>query len=539
MDGRKRVRLAGCAAAVILFGLTVGSLIPSASGQLGTLIVSSSSVPPATATTRTVTGRVINGVSGASISRALVNLNSRAVLSDAQGRFSFPGFADANGYAQVTKPGYSASPTAEGNRQQRVEDLDAPVELRLYPDALLSGTVTGPDGLPLARTQVRVRRLTFDTNGPRWITAGNTQTDAHGEFRFDLAAGKYSVNTGYTQRSLERGETVLPVRYPANTASNTEYMELAPGEQRQVGLRPRLGPAYPVQLSIDGGDTGRGVRLSVIASSGITFQVPAQKSGDLYTAQLPVGTFLLKASTGDRNEAVSGESRVVVSAPGPAQASIHLSPNPSFPVDSTAELAPVASGTTTPTAPSVQQFNLVLRNLANTGEGIDPDARLVFQPDKLAEFRVQPGHYHLGASLSGAWYISSATCGVTNLMIEDLVVAAGAAGSPIRLTLSNAVGRIKGLVSTAGHPASGWVYLIPQQPSLIPYVELYLQSDGSFQWSGAPGHYLAVPSLEQVHEDFRSEAFLRKFTVVGRDVQISAGNDTTANLTLASAGVAR
>ncbi len=490
--------------------------------------------------TRTISGRVVNALTGAPVPRALVTLNSRVVLTDAQGKFSFAGFADANAFAQVAKPGYAATALPESRRMQRIADLDAFLELKLYPDAILTGLVSGPDGLPLARTQVRLRRLSFDSTGSRWIASGFSQTDVHGEYRFDAPAGRFRVVTGFTPRSQERGEAVLPVAYPALGSRFDEAFDLVPGEQRRVDLRPRVGPSYPVRIAVDGADLERGVRLSAVGPSGVTFQLFAQHEGEEYTAQLPAGSFVLKAAYGDRDRSLAGEARITVTGKGIAQSEIHLVPVPTFSLEASFNFAPVANGTSAPTTPSLQQFNLEFHNLANDGEGMDPDARLNVKQDQTSSFQLQPGRYRLVGGQTGAWYVQAVSVGVTDLLSDDLTVAAGSGGSPIRITLTNAVGRLKGTVTTDGQPAtSGWVYLIPQQPSLVPYVEVYIQTNGSFQWSGPTGRYVAVASADQVHENFRSSAFLRTFASSGREVEVTASADTTADLKLTPAGVTR
>ncbi len=537
---RSRLPRSAFTAGTVLLWVHVGLLAAqNTSGTSYSLSSLAAGAPnSATSAPRTISGRVINALTGTPVPRALVSLNSRAVLTDSQGLFAFTDFSDANAFAQITKPGYSASATPETGRMQRIVDLDSPVELKLYPDALLTGVVSGPDGLPLARIRVQLRRLTFDASGAHWSGSAATQTNVHGEYRFNTPAGHYRISTGYTARSVERGEAVLPVTFPAPTAINAESLDLAFGEQRQVDLRPRVGPSFPVQLTLDGAVADRGARITAAGASGVGFQLASQREGDVLSTQLPVGTFLLRATSGDRDNALSGESRVTVTGRNPAQTTLHLIPAPSFLVEAAFEPVPSANATATPTSPSIQQFNLSLHNLADGGDGTESDARLTVRPDRSAQFQVQPGRYRLNGSSSGGWYIRTANCGVTDLMTEDLVVASSSAGSPIHLVISNETGRLKGAVTTAGRPASGWVYLVPQQPSLISYVEVYIQSDGSYQWSGAPGRYLVVPSQQQVREDFRNAVFLRRFSTAGKEVEVTAGTDTTADLTLVPVGLA-
>ena len=112
--------------------------------------------------TVSVSGRVVNALTGAAVPRALVSLNSRTVLTDSEGRFSLPAF-QANGtgsfvqaYVQVTKPGYAQALDPSEASGQQVSNLSEPLELSLYPDGLITGIITGSDGEPLARAQVTV-----------------------------------------------------------------------------------------------------------------------------------------------------------------------------------------------------------------------------------------------------------------------------------------------------------------------------------------------------------------------------------------------
>ncbi len=84
-----------------------------AGGQMPTSSLGASSVGNATTGTTvvpsTVQGQVINASTGAPVPRALVRLNSRAVLTDHDGKFRFDQNTESSANILVTKPGYSAS----------------------------------------------------------------------------------------------------------------------------------------------------------------------------------------------------------------------------------------------------------------------------------------------------------------------------------------------------------------------------------------------------------------------------------------------
>jgi hypothetical protein len=209
-----------------------------------------------------VRGKVVNGLDGNGVPRALVTLVSRRVLTDAQGNFEFDGFTQVKGAMTATKPGFSA--TADGSSLSRAAsspDLTVPVVLRLYPNAVVTGVVTGRDALPVAGVQVRLVQAVSDVSGLRWVQTGQSMTDSHGEYRFNPPPGRYRVTVEFMARARETGDVVLPVSFPEISSSDkSNSVVLASGQERRVDLQPRTGTAYPVTLRVEPANV-RNVRL--------------------------------------------------------------------------------------------------------------------------------------------------------------------------------------------------------------------------------------------------------------------------------------
>ena len=53
-----------------------------------------------------------------------------------------------------------------------MDQSNTPLVVRLYPEALITGTVIGPDGEPLPHISVVARRSSFDESGHRWLQVG-------------------------------------------------------------------------------------------------------------------------------------------------------------------------------------------------------------------------------------------------------------------------------------------------------------------------------------------------------------------------------
>src|SRR5258708_2627819 len=101
----------------------------------------------------TITGRVVADDTGNPIANARVTLASTAlgtpvVLTDADGRFSFP--------APPTKSNVVVNKTGYGRGEMTPADGDRPIELRLKRGAAISGTVVNEFGEPAWNARIVV-----------------------------------------------------------------------------------------------------------------------------------------------------------------------------------------------------------------------------------------------------------------------------------------------------------------------------------------------------------------------------------------------
>jgi hypothetical protein len=495
------------------------------------------------AAVRTLTGRVINGKTGGAVPRALVTINTRSVLTDALGRFEFPGFTDSQAVARAQKPGFASS--LDANQQQamvRITDMDAPIELKLYPDGIITGTVTGRDGLPLTRISVSLLRAQYNIVGMQSFNAGFSQTDSHGQFRFRQPPGRYRISLRYTPRAPDSGFAVLPVQFPETSSSHDSgFFELSSGQELNIDLRPRSGPSYTVMLHTDL-DEGRGnLRIEATGAGGESFDVGAQRSGQQgeYRVNLPNGTYLLHALMQQQDAALEGTTRVTVAGRNPDPVDLHLSPVASIPVDFSMDLDPATTTSTvvnSPPSPTVQNLNLYFHSLAAI-EGQNSDIRPTAGPDKTFNFRLPAGRYRLTGGFGGGfWHVESANYGQSNLLTDELVMAAGATGSTLRVVVSNSSGQISGTIEpvpAAGSTVSpGWVYLVPQFPSLTPFTQLRISTTGAWSASLAPGTYQAIAVSDPIQADLRDPAVAARYTRLGKPVVVTDAVKATLTLDL-------
>jgi hypothetical protein len=521
-----------------------------APGQLSsTAPTSSTSSTPAVS--RTLRGSVANALTGAAIPRVLVQVGTRSVLTDSQGRFELPDFTDSQAYVVLSHPQFSqTNDPFQTPGRQRIPDLDAVAALKMYPDAVITGVVSGGDGLALAGVPVQLLRQNFNPqSGLIMQPVKFAQTNLSGEYRFRVPSGRFSLTVAYLPRTRDSEEGILPVSFPENTAGNrSSYFEVTPGEEKHIDLRPRTGPLHSFQVRLDGVEGERAVQFEAVTPTNETIDLgsPGQSSPGVFQPSLPQGTYTLYAQVVEnRNSEMTGSSRVTVTGNQSEPAIIHLEPATSLPVelsvDTSGETASTSNGSsipasTTQSIPSVTQFNLSLIPAVSSGWSRSSTVRQ--REDKTYEFRVTPGRYRLSGNGGGAWYVESATYGVTDLLTSDIVISSGGSGAPIRLVVNNIYGSVTGTVQFPNATDPVWVYLIPTTPTLAPVNPITINNLGSgtanFTSRAPAGDYLAVELDHRVTEDLHNPEVVARFSSSAKPVTISAAAAATVNLDIAT-----
>jgi hypothetical protein len=507
----------------------MGSNYPVANSPGGTS--ASSTVIPST-----VLGQVINATTGAPVPRALVRLNNRAVLTDHEGKFRFDQNTVSSANVLVTKPGFSATTEMQegGNLYLQGAQLGAPLELRLYPEALLTGTVLGPDDAPLPRISVSALRSFYDETGHRWVTVGQDQTDSHGNFRLPEPAGEYRLETRYTPMDRTTGEAVLPVSVPAEGSSSTsQVIKVHAGEELHFELRPAVSPTHTVTTTAGQTSTGREfMRISARSSSGSSLQLNAQVTGEPgeMKIQLPQGSYTLTARRGNPESPEQAETTVTVPDHDLSGVVLQFAPVPSIPVELIVDSSVTSDNKDQP--PTVPQLGLALQSDQPDPERGDSTLRPMVRRDQSFVFTAPPGSYRLQSRSMGVWYIKSASYGDADLLQHELVVVPGAAGTSIRLVVSNQTGSLQGTVSLGGSAGACWVYLIPTGGNTAqPVIALRSNSSGSYTAAHLPpGGYEAIAFERRHSANYRDPASLAPYSSYVHSVTVNAGDKPTLNL---------
>ena len=482
----------------------------------------------------TVSGQVINSVTGQPVPRALVQLGQHIQLTNYEGRFEFPQVTD-NGSVQVTKPGFSMSPDPSSSIPVfiRLDQLTGPVTVRIYPEALITVQATGPDGEPLQGVSVTAQRVMFDGSTSRWTTAGMGLTDSHGNARIPVSAGDYRLATRYMPPNNDRIEAILPLISPAQTStSSSPVIHLHSGEETHVDLHPQLRHTYPVNLRVEGLPILTNPNIVAVSEDGSRINLFAERSVAPGTQRitLPNGTYTLNARAGDQDNLEMAETNVTVSNAEVSGVVLNFMPVPSVAVGISVDPTTTTSDNSSATPPNLNQLGLFLQNLQADPESGSGQVSLVTR-NGGSFFIVPFGTYKLKARNGNQWYIKSATYGNSDLLQNELVSAPGAGGAGIRIVVSNDSGTVQGTTSFGNTAAAAWIYFVSTTPSVTPIITMRSRDDGSFNSSRIPPGSYRVLALEQPRQlDFADPAVAAPFTARMQSVSVEAGMKSSLSL---------
>jgi hypothetical protein len=328
-------------------------------------------------------------------------------------------------------------------------------------------------------------------------------------------------------------KAVLPVSLPSESSSNSSgFFHIRSGEEQQFDLHPVVSRAYTVTAAFDSALERGFPQIIARSSTGSTISLPVHSSrrdeNGAFKLELPSGTYTLIASVRSPDGLAEGQTSVTVADHDVSGVLFHVEPVPTLPV----ELQVDGDATSDNPLPSLMQFGLMLENSEADPDNFSFPLPLTAQKGGTMSFTASPGRYRLRArNNQGAWYIKSANYGVSDLLQQEFVVAPGAGGIPIRVTVSNQTASLQGKCTLGGAPAACWVYLIPTTPSASVDFIVRSNQQGVYDYTHLPpGSYQAI-AFEQMHSaDYADATVLTPYATHVRAVTVSAGEKPALDL---------
>jgi hypothetical protein len=499
---------------------------------------------------QTVSGQVVNSITGEPIARARVQVSAQqATLTDHDGHFEFDNVSEEPAYAFASKPGYFAEEKAVPAQGQSIT-------LKLIPEAILSGTITDQNGQPIQDLPIQLTVLRVENGIRRWRPEQGTTTNVEGQFRFaELQAGQYSLATGFRIEGLVDAPSsvaFMPVTFPPLTGDGIRgALTLRPGEQVEANASPAMEKLYPV-TGVIRGMVGQGAGFTVLTKDGEPVDSPVNIfPGGGFRLRLPTGSYRLKVHSAVEPEQRLVGTREISVSEAPLQGiSVTLEPPAILPIEVEYQAVTTASQNAPggpppylnaslqdedPRGPG-QMFSAQPRKTPGRAQALEAGDPMVFRD-------VEPGRYMLEAQPQPPWYVASASCGNLDLTRDPLVIGTGAGACTVRMVYRDDAASLKWLASPSedGSGAGNEVFVIAipldtlTQPAvnstIIPDHPLSSDSpaEGSFEGL-APGRYLVMALPHRQDLPYRDHEALQRYMSLGQEITLTRGGKSEVQL---------
>lgn len=517
-----------------------------------------------------VSGSVVNSVTGEPIRRALVQLQAmpaRSSFTDGDGHFEIDGLIAGRFAISAQKPGYydnPSAPRATSSIPVTAGPGSEPVVLKLSPYGVIYGRVINVDGEALEHIPVRLTSAMVRNGRKRWEEAGSRESDENGNFRFpNLQPGAYYLAAGPSADEAEalqfangkgnstgKAATGYPsVYYPnAPDLSSASTIVLAPGQQLQAEFSLPRVPVYKITGSVAGYAPEQGVGLQLTTTSGDVLATPLrfqQLTGTFEVDLVPPGSYVIKAFAQEQGRSLQGSVPVTV-ATNVNNVRLTLEPVVWIPITVRKESR---------NSPSASQESSSLRNrfsgieipvsvhlvpvgqFINTGN-VYSTLRVTGNERLQVLDNVSPGRYEVEFLPQGNWYVQSADYEGTNLLTDEMTVRAGAISPPIQVLLRDDGASLEGTVSEGDKAGrGGTVVILPQRGSVRRPTFAGIYGEGNFRQDGLPpGEYLVFAAPNATGIEYDNSDALEPYLSQATHVTLSAGQSAKVTLNLVKAG---
>jgi hypothetical protein len=483
---------------------------------IGIVFAGLSSAQTSNTETFTFSGSVVNSVTGEPIAHALVRtsgLIQRSVFTDGQGRFQMDGLPPAQVTVTVQKPGFVSDAGAFATPVRIGPNLTSLI-LKLAPQSAIYGRVLDANGQALEHVPVRLTARTLRDGRKHWEQRGMADTDEDGHYRFPnlmpdtyyvsagpLDADAYSIASPAIATASEKAKSGFPhVYYPgvAELASALP-IQLTPGQQAEADFSMTPVPVYQVSGTVMGHLADQGVGFEVVTTSNDNIALPINfnmETGALRVEGIRAGSYIIRAMSQSGMSPLRGEARINV-ASNVEDVRIVLAPAVTIPVMVRTESRSPARGGTGDGSSSccngaTNTWIPVSVRLLPT----DPNHAEVFSTFERGKAsaimlqNVDPGTYTAELMPRAPWYVQSATCGQTNLLLDDLYVASGQS-YPMEIVLRDDSASLSATVkSSDANPRQATVIVVPQAGGKVAPRVVRGSGNQFSVYALAPGDYL-------------------------------------------------
>jgi carboxypeptidase family protein len=519
--------------------------------------------------TYSLRGTVVNSATGEPIHNALVTLNSdggRAVFTAADGSFEFRDlkevgdrsiFAQRVGYFSPQMVRFSQYSTGSSTAPVKIGPDQPPLVLRLIPEGVIAGRVTGEGGEPIEGLVVRVFFQGAEDGHWSLQQQSGLETDANGEFRkAELTAGTYIVAFGPGEESERTSNAKSKARfgygaafYPgvADLASATP-IDITPGKVQEVDMRMPTVPFFLVSGTVSGIPPEEGARVLVKDGTGEEFtnaSISSRDQGQYHLDPLAAGSYTIEVQD---YQQVLHASRPLLLKSDTAGVNLSLLAGSSIPVRVKTEFDPadvvvrgaaytqITRGNTVSTFTNGNAVSVTFSRREGQSISRRSPMSITGSRDQFTMEHVQPGTYELHFTPTGPFYVQSAGSGSTNLLREKLTVALGAEVEPIEIVLRDDFGTLEGKISHDSKLRPAVVVAISEESGQQTHIATVRETTEGYSFSEqlAPGVYkvLAVDRIDNFA--YREPEVVQIYSSKMKEVRIEPNGKVDVNLEVVS-----
>lgn len=557
-----RSRLA-CAAAVLaalapVLLMVCAPLTAAAQVMSGTTAQGMPTVASTTDDTQvyTLTGQVVNSMTGEPIVRALVQImgqnNPRAAFTDREGNFRFANLkAMPNANLMAVKPGFYGNDSGQrvpmAMTRVTVGPDMAPLVVKLVPQSGISGQITDDAGEPLDNVRVGVVESVMQNGRMRQQRGQTVQTDEQGEYRLsNLPPGQYFVSAGPVWASTAEPDAghaqmffpgvvessqATPVTVAAGQSVRADLTLPAAQTFLITGVVVGTSPGFPQVYNQSGDIAGNTEQFDQA-----TGKFAARVTCNICTLKVRAGNFR-EQQYGELTINLNGDKHDINVPMSEIQIPVHITQESSKPdfVTANGDATSAAGQRGGRGRPTARGGNVFLRLISQSK--LHPDAFSNFGggPDspEMTMQNLEFGKYNVEVQASGGgWYVASVHYGSVNLDDEPINVQPGPTQA-IEIIEKDDVASLTGQVAGNDDPnAAATVIMLPERASMR-VRSFPVTGNGSFSASNlAPGKYRifafdTISNLEYANPDV-----MRQYSGQAVEVTLESNGTGTANPTL-------
>jgi hypothetical protein len=454
--------------------------------------------------TFTISGTVVNSVTGEPIARALVRTNGtaqHAVFTDSAGHFQINGLPAVQASLLAQKPGYSIPHDGPGSLSDwfQIGPDTTSLTVKLIPEGAIYGRVTDSSGQAIEHIPLRLTCRTLREGRKRWEQRGMMETFEDGHFRFaNLMPGTYYLAAGPLAAELQiliagdKPKTGFAHAYYPGAPDLTSAVpiQLSAGQQAETDFSLNAVPMYELSGTVSGNLPEQGVGFQLLTLSGDDISLPTNfnmEAGTFKLQGVPAGSYIVRAISQAGLQPMRAEARVNV-ASNIEDLRLTLTPAVSIPI--VVRLDSRSSSTTSSHQDRPPISVRLLPAAANNTDSFSTFQRSGSSRSAMVLQNVEPGTYTADLMPLPPWYVQSATYGPTNLLYDDITLAPGQSYS-MDIVLRDDAASLSGAVkSSDGNLAPAIVVIVPQPAGKIAPHVVKGVSNRFHVDALAPGEYL-------------------------------------------------